>query len=353
MTERYWGETPDGNEVSLYTLINSSGMHVSITNFGAIVTSVLVPDNNGILADVVLGYDNLAPYTEKATNPHFGALVGRYANRIAKGQFTLDGQTHHLPINNGPNSLHGGIRGFDRHTWLGELTQAEVGPSVVLSYHSVDGEEGFPGDLDVRVTYTLTDSNELSIDYVATTDKPTVLNLTNHSYFNLAGAGNGLILDHEVQINADSYTPTDETSIPTGEIRPVECTPFDFRTPHAIGERIDADNEQLTFAKGYDHNFVLNGYEAAGDPRFAARVVEPTSGRVMEVLTTQPAVQFYTANSLKGDLKSADGKVFERRGALCLEAQHFPDSPNHPEFPSTVLRPGETYHHKTIYKFSW
>jgi aldose 1-epimerase len=312
-----------------------------------------VPDRKGKLDDVVLGFDNLSGYLQ-AGNPYFGALIGRYGNRIAGGKFSLDGATYTLAVNNGPNSLHGGKKGFDKVVW----TASSVAPSangavgLELSYQSKAGEEGYPGSLYVKVAYTLTPDNALKIDYTATTDKTTVLNLTNHSYFNLNGAGNGDVLDHVVQINADRITPVDATLIPTGELKSVAGTPFDFRVPTAIGARIDQDEQQIKYGGGYDHNFVLNGAAGTGTPFLAARVVAPKTGRVLEVLTTEPGVQFYTGNFLDGKLKGKKGKVYNKRYAFCLETQHFPDSPNHPEFPTTTLKPGETYKQKTIYRFS-
>jgi aldose 1-epimerase len=311
------------------------------------VVSIHVPDRQGKMADVVLGFDNLDNYLRN--NPYCGAIVGRYANRIAKGRFPLDGVEYKLAQNDGPNSLHGGLKGFDKVAWKArELPQNQ--PTLELTYLSKDGEEGYPGNLSVKVVYSLTDSNELRVDYTATTDKDTVLNLTNHSYFNLAGQGNGDILKHEITINADRFTPIDETLIPTGELRKVEGTALDFRKPSAIGGRINENNEQLKFGKGYDHNYVLNRRGGRLTP--AARVTEPESGRVVEVLTTQPGLQFYTGNFLDGKIHGKGGKVYGHRSAFCLETQHFPDSPNKPAFPSTALKPGQTYHETTIYKFS-
>ena len=342
-----FGKMANGQAIDLYTLKNQNGMQVGITNYGARIVSILAPDRHGNKADVVLGFDNLDGY--QGTNPYFGAVVGRYGNRIAKGQFTLDGVVHQLPINNGPNSLHGGLKGFDKRVWSArEISGSQ--PALELEYHSKDGEEGYPGNLSVKVAYTLTNNNELKIDYTAITDKDTVLNLTNHSYFNLAGQGNGNILKQVMMINADRFTPTDSTQIPTGELRSVSGTPFDFRKPIAIGARINDHNEQLIAGKGYDHNFVLNR-EGPGLV-LAARAVDPESGRVLEVFTTQPGVQFYTGNYLNGTIHGKDGKVYGYRSAFCLETQHFPDSPNHPNFPSTELKPGQTYHEITIFKFS-
>jgi len=343
-----WGKAPDGAAVDLYTLTNDRGMQVKITNWGGIVTSILVPDRQGQLADVALGFETLDPYLQR--HPFFGALAGRYANRIGKGRFTLNGQTYTLARNNGENSLHGGLKGFDKAVWKAR----EIPPGgLELSYLSKDGEEGYPGNLSATVVYTLTDDNELKIDYTATTDKETVVNLTNHSYFNLAGAGTGDILKHEVMLNADRFTPVDAGLIPTGELASVKGTPFDFTQPTAIGARIEEKHEQIVRGKGYDHNFVLNkGTGGAGSLSLAARVTEPTSGRVLEVYTTQPGVQFYTGNFLDGTLTGKGGKTYQRRAGFCLETQHFPDSPNKPNFPSTALKPGEKYHEVTSFKFS-
>jgi aldose 1-epimerase len=343
-----FGKTPDGTAVDLYVLTNARGSEAQITTYGGIVTSLKVPDRNGKLADVVLGYDNLADYLRGS--PYFGALVGRYGNRIAKGKFTLNGVTYQLAINNGPNHLHGGIKGFDKVVWRAEEVRARDGIGLALRYLSKDGEENYPGNLAVKVVYTLTDKDELKIDYTATTDKDTVLSLTNHSYFNLAGAGNGDILGHEMMINADRFTPVDETLIPTGELRSVQGTPLDFRKATAIGARINQDDEQLKFGKGYDHNYVLN--PGSRHLVLAARVYEPRSGRIMEVLTTQPGVQLYSGNFLDGSNVGKGGKPYQQRYGFCLETQHFPDSPNHPNFPSTILRPGETYAQTTVYWFS-
>ena len=349
VTKKPFGKTSDGKDITLYTLKNKSGMEVGIINFGGIVVSLKAPDRNGKFDDVVLGYNELAPY-EKESQPYFGALIGRYGNRIAKGEFKLDGKTYHVPVNNGPNSLHGGKRGFDRRVWDAHESSDAQGDHLHLHYLSPDGEEGYPGNLNVDVTYTLpADKNELRIDYSATTDKDTVLNLTNHSYFNLKGQGNGDILGHELMLNADRFTPDDENLIPTGELKPVAGTPFDFRKSTAIGARIKQDDPQLKLARGYDHNWVLNG---GGKFGLAARVVEPTTGRVLEVSTDQPGVQFYTGNFLDGSEKGKDGKVYNFRYAFCLETQHFPDSPNHPKFPTTELKPGQKFHSSTIFKFS-
>ena len=340
-----FGKTSDGQNVDLYTLTNKNGMQVAITNFGGIVVRIKVADRHGKVEDVVLGYDSLDGYVSDKS--YFGAVVGRYGNRIAQGKFTLDGATYTLARNNGENSLHGGIKGFNKAVWEAREVAAKEGPSVELTYTSKDGEEGYPGNLSVKVVYTLTDRNELKIDYSATTDKKTVLNLTNHSYFNLNPGGSD-ILQHILMIQADKFTPVDAGLIPTGELRSVAGTPFDFRKPTAIGARIEQDDEQLKLGKGYDHNFVLSG-KGVG---LAARVVEPTTGRVLEVLTSEPGVQFYSGNFLDGSARGKGGKTYGRRSAFCLETQHFPDSPNHQKFPTTELKPGEKYHSTTIYKFS-
>ena len=343
-----YGKMPDGAEVDLYTLSNVNGMQAGIITYGGTVVSLTAPDRNGKYADVVLGMDDLAGYM-KAT-AFFGALIGRYGNRIGHAQFTLDGNTYKTPANDNGNTLHGGPAGFDKHVWtVVPGSNSPDGPTLELTYVSKDGEAGFPGTLTAKVFYTLTSKNELKIDYTATTDKPTVVNLTNHSYFNLAGAGEGDVLSHEVTIFADRYTPVDANLIPTGELRPVAGTPFDFTKSTAIGARIEANDEQIKFGKGYDHNWVLNkGFAFVTK---AAEVYEPKSGRVMEVWTAEPALQFYTANFLDGTLQGK-GKTYIRRGALCMETQHYPDSPNHPSFPTTELKPGETYQTTTVYRFS-
>ena len=338
----------DGKDVSIYTLRNKNGMEARITNYGGIVVSLMVPDRSGKLADVVLGYDSLSPYLTQTS--YFGALVGRVANRIGHARFALEGKEYVLAANDGPNHLHGGLRGFNRAVWEVDESTPPSEPTLVLSYLSKDGEEGYPGTLRVKVVYSLSDSNDLRIDYTATTDKPTVLNLTHHSYFNLAGQGVGDILNETVMINADRFTPIDSALIPTGEIRPVQETPMDFRTPHKVGDRINEKDDQLRLGRGYDHNWVLN---RSGDGlSFAARVSEPTSGRIMEVWTTEPAIQLYTGNFLDGKSIGKGGVAYKYRTGLCLETQHFPDSPNRPEFPSCVLRPGETFTSSTIYRFS-
>jgi aldose 1-epimerase len=339
--------TADGQPVELYTLRNARGAEANIMTYGGILQSLKMPDRNGNFGDVVLGYDNLDGYLK--TTPYFGALIGRYGNRIAKGKFTLDGRTYTLATNNYPNALHGGIKGFDKVVW--NVVKADVGPHgprLELHYLSKDGDQGYPGDLDVTATYTLTDDNSLELQYRATTDKDTVLNLTHHSYFNLAGHGD--ILGHVVYINADKFTPVDSTLIPTGELKPVEGTPFDFRTPTAIGARINENNEQLKFAGGYDDNWVIN--KPMGKLGLMARVVDPSSGRVLEVSSDEPGLQFYTGNFLDGTITGKGGWVYQFRDAFCMEPQHYPDSPNEPSFPSVELKPGETYHNTIIYKFS-
>jgi len=343
ITSRPFGKTPDGQTVDLYTLKNAKGAEADISTYGGVVVSLKTPDRSGVPGDIVLGFDDFNGYLKPP--PYFGAIIGRYGNRIAHAKFTLDGVDYTLAKNDGDNSLHGGKRGFDKVVW-----KAATGPGLTLTYLSKDGEEGYPGNLSTTVTYTLTDNNELQIDYKATTDKDTVVNLTNHSYFNLAGQGEGDILAHQVTIYADRFTPVDKGLIPTGELRSVEGTPFDFRQPHAIGERINSGDQQLVIAKGYDHNWVLN---RTGDGLFlAARVTEPKTGRVMEVLTTEPGLQFYTGNFLDGTIRGKGGKVYGPRAAFCMETQHFPDSPNHASFPPVVLKPGSEYHSTTVYRFS-
>jgi aldose 1-epimerase len=348
-TKKSFGKTPDGQPVDLYVLKNKSGAEASVTNYGGAVVSLAVPDRSGKFADVVLGFDAVDGYVNGTS--YFGAIVGRYGNRIGHARFVLDGKTNTLAKNNGENSLHGGIKGFNKAVWTARTFSRKDGQSLELSYLSKDGEEGFPGNLKVRVIYTLTDANALQIEYSATTDKKTVVNLTNHSYFNLAGPGSGDILGHTLQIEADKFTPVDTGLIPTGELRDVAGTPFDFRKPTAIGARIDQDEEQLKLGGGYDHNFVLRRSDDLGES-LAARVVEPTTGRVLEVWTTEPGVQFYTGNFLDGTAKGKGGIAYARRSAFCLETQHYPDSPNQPKFPSVVLNSGERYHTVTTYKFS-
>ncbi len=348
ITREIFGTTPDGTTVYLFTLKNSKGMEARITNYGGILVSLLVPDRSGKPADVVLGYDSLSQYIRD--NPYFGCIVGRYGNRIAKGKFTLDGREYTLATNNGPNHLHGGIKGFDKVVWTPRELTSKEGPSLELTYLSKDGEEGYPGNFTAIVVYTLTGKNEIKISYTATTDKPTIVNLTHHSYFNLAGAGSGDILGHELMIDADRFTPIDSTLIPTGELRSVRGTPLDFTSPVAIGARIGENDPQLHFAGGYDHNFVLNG--KGGKLSLAARAFEKTSGRVMEVFTTEPGLQFYSGNFLDGHNVGKGGKKYEHRYGFCLETQHFPDSPNKPQFPPTRLDPGKTYRTTTVYRFS-
>jgi aldose 1-epimerase len=344
-----FGKLADGTAVELFTLTNPGGVKVDITNYGGIITSLWAPDKSGKLADIVLGYNNIDGYL-KAT-PYFGAIVGRYANRIGLGRFSLDGTEYTLAVNNGKNALHGGLRGFDKVAWRAEPYNGKDRVGLELSYQSKDGEEGYPGTLDVVVRYTLTAQNELIVDYSATTDKATVLNLTQHSYFNLAGHDAGDILGHVLQINAKQITPVDDGLIPTGELKDVAGTPFDFNTPTAIGARIEANDAQLKLGGGYDHNFVLKKDDGP-EPSPAARVVEPTSGRVLEVLTTEPGMQLYTGNFLDGKHVGKGGTPYLKRHGFCLETQHFPDSPNKPQFPSPVLRPGETFQSTTIFRFS-
>lgn len=344
-----FGKTTDGQEVFLYTLRNSSGMEVKITNYGGTIQSIKVPDHNKKFDDVVLGFENVEGYQQPKNTSYFGALIGRYGNRIAKGEFQLNGKLYHLPTNDGPNTLHGGIKGFNAKVWDAKSMHSVDGPALELHYVSKDGEEGFPGNMNVTVRYTLDKKNGLHIDYSATTDQDTVLNLTNHSYFNLAGAGNPSILKNRLTLDADNYTPVDATLIPTGKVESVAGTPFDFRHGTTIGDRIDKDDEQLKLGKGYDHNFVLNH---KGDLSVvAAKVEEPVSGRVLEVYTDQPGLQFYTGNFLDGSVSGGIGGSYVYRSALCLETQHYPDSPNHANFPSVVLKPGQTFHSTTIFRF--
>ncbi len=341
-----FGKTADGQSVELFTFTREGAPTVAITNLGGHIVSILAPDRAGRAADVTLGYRDFAGYL--ADKAYFGCIVGRYANRIAKGRFTLEGKTYTLAVNNGPNSLHGGPTGFQKRVWTPKVVTGPDGDALELTYVSKDGEEGYPGTLTAKVVYSLRKDGGLVIDYTAATDAPTVVNLTNHAYFNLAGEGEGTILGHEMQIEADAFTPVDATLIPTGKLQPVEGTPLDFRKPVVIGARIDALDEQLKAGGGYDHNFVLRG--KTGELRLAARVREPKSGRVLEVLTTEPGIQFYSGNFLDGTVVGKSGKPYVRRGALCLEAQHFPDSPNQPSFPPVVLRPGQTYRQTTVYR---
>ncbi len=339
-----FGRLADGTAVDVFTLVNKAGLEARVTNYGAILVSLKVPDRKGVLADVNLGFDTLDGYL--GTHPYFGAIIGRYGNRIAQARFTLEGVEYRLAANNNANTLHGGIKGFDKVVWTAEPVRSAGGAGVKLTYLSKDGEEGFPGNLSVTVVYTLTDADELEIRYEATTDKATVLNLTNHAYWNLKGEGNGNILGHILRLEADALTAVDSAAnlIPTGEILAASGTPFDFTAPHAIGERI------ALVEGGYDHNFVLRG--GGGTMALAAYVEEPESGRVMEVWTDQPGIQLYTGNFLDGTVVGKGGKAYRKHFAFCLETQHFPDSPNHPNFPSTILEPGQTYRSTTVHKFS-
>lgn len=346
ITSAPFGTTRSGQAATLYTLRNAKGHELKITNYGGAITSLLVPDKNGQVADVVLGFDTLREYEERS--PFFGCITGRFANRIAKGKFTLNGVNYTLPVNNGPNHLHGGISGFDKKIWAARTEKTSDSVRLVLNYTSPDGEEGYPGTLACEVAYTWTNYDELRIDYTATTDRPTIVNLTNHTYFNLAGHDSGSVLDHYLTLNAASFTPADSTSIPYGDIRPVEGTPFDFRTPHTLGERIGASDQQLKYGLGYDHNFVLNG--TAGRLRKVGQLAERETGRVMVVETTEPGVQLYTGNFLN-NVRGKGDAIYPRRGGVCLETQHYPDSPNQPDFPSTVLNPGEKYRSTTVYRF--
>ena len=351
LTPAPFGRTSEGQAVELFTLTNIHGIEVRLTNYGGIITSLKTPDRSGRFDDIVLGYDSLSGYLHDS--PYFGAIVGRYGNRIARGRFTLDGTIYRLAVNNGPNSLHGGLRGFDKVVWNANPFRSEEGTGVALDYTSADMEEGYPGTLRASVTYTLTDADRLIVDYQATSDKPTPVNLTQHSYWNLAGDGTRDILGHELTIYADSMTPVDSTLIPTGEISPVAGTPFDFRTPMPIGARIDQrQNTQIRYGGGYDHNFVLNRGGNVGDGLVhAARVAEPTTGRTLDISTTEPGIQFYSGNFLDGSITGKAGHVYRHRYGLALETQHYPDSPNHPNFPSTILRPGQQYRSRTIFAF--
>ena len=341
-----FGTGPGGKAVDIYTLHNNKGAEARIMTYGGIVVSLKMPDKNGHFDDVVLGYDNLQSYLDKS--PYFGALIGRYGNRIGGAKFNLDGTVCTLDTNDGPNMLHGGFKGFDKRIWTAHAKESADGPELVLTYLSKDGEEGFPGNLKVTAVYTLMNDNSLRLKFRATTDKDTVVNLTHHGYFNLAGSGD--ILNHQVMIPADRFTPVDSTLIPTGELRAVENTPFDFRTPTAIGARIGQEDGQLKFGKGYDHNWVIN--KKTGELSLMARVTEPASGRVMEVWSDEPGLQFYSGNFLDGTITGKGGLVYQHRSAFCMEPQHFPDSPNKPAFPSTELKPGETFSNTIIYHFS-
>ena len=339
----------DGKAIYIYTLRNSNNIEMKITTYGGIVTSLKLPDKNGDMGDVVLGYNDLNDYIKN--NPYFGAIIGRYGNRIGNAKFTLNGQEYTLAKNDGENNLHGGVKGYDKVIWEAEPITGEDSISLKLHYLSKDGEEGFPGNLDVNVIYTLTNENTFRIDYTATTDRSTIVNLTHHTYWNLAGDGSGSILQHELMMNANNFTPVDEGLITTGEIISVMGTPMDFRKPTAIGDSIKSNYKQLKYAGGYDHNWVLNDFNEE-KINFAASVYEPTSGRVMEIFTTEPGLQFYSGNFLDGSIVGKDGNNYEFQSGFCLETQHYPDSPNKPEFPAVTLMPGETYSSTTIYKFS-
>lgn len=349
VSQTAFGHLPDGSAVELFTLSNGRGMEVRAITYGATIQAIRVPDAHGASGDVALGFDSLAGYLGPPPSPYFGAIVGRYANRIANGRFTLDGRVYRLATNNGPNHLHGGVRGFDKVNWHGEPFRHGDSVGVTFTRTSPDGEEGYPGTLSVRVTYTLSPANELTIDYLATTDKATPVNLSQHTYFNLRGEGSGDILGHVLMIAADSFTPVDSTLIPTGTIAPVAGTPFDFRAATAIGARINAPDQQLTHGHGYDHNFVLTRTQPG--LVHAARVIEPTTGRALDVYTTEPGMQFYSGNFLDGTVRGKAGHIYPHRGGFCLESQHYPDSPNHPAFPGTILQPGEEYRSRTVWVF--
>jgi aldose 1-epimerase len=346
ITESPFGQLPDGREATLYTLTNANGMIAKISNLGGVITQIHVPDRDGIMADVVFGYDDVAPYMGESN--YFGALIGRYGNRIANGRFTLDGETHQLDLNDGVNHLHGGTDGFHRRLWEAETFATPKSAGLILSYLSADGDQGYPGNLDTTVIYELRDDNELRIAFHAITDKATPVNLTNHAYFNLAGKGD--ILGHQLTINAEAYTPVGPGLIPVGAPQAVAGTAFDFRTQHAIGARIDQDDAQLRFGSGYDHNFVLKKTQPQA-MEVSARVVDPASGRVLEVLSQEPGIQFYSGNFLSDEI-TGKGRIYGYRSGICLEPQHFPDSPNRPDFPSTILRPGEEYATVMAYRFS-
>ncbi|MDN6322146.1 MAG: aldose epimerase family protein [Halomonas sp.] len=346
----------DGRQVDGYRLTNANGIELQVTNYGGTIMSLKTPNVAGEFDDIVLGFNSLEAYLSdeyRQANPYFGALIGRYGNRIAGGQFSLDGESYSLATNDGSNHLHGGHQGFDKVLWQAEPFKSEAGTGLMLRYTSEDGEEGYPGKLEAEVTYTLTDNNELVVDYRAVTDKATPINLTQHSYFNLKGEGSDTVLDHQLMLNAAEFTPVNETLIPTGEIRSVKGTPFDFTQATLIGERVEQDNEQLVFGGGYDHNFVLaRDNAAANELVLAAKVWEPQSGRMVEVFTTEPAIQFYSGNFLNGDLIGKQGRAYGHRSGFALETQHFPDSPNQKAFPSTILAPGETYRSRTAYRFT-
>ena len=350
MTKAVFGTTPEGEPVDLYTLINPSGMEVRAITLGGTITSIRVPDREGTFDDVALGFDDLEAYLKNP--PFFGSIIGRYANRIARGRFVLDGKTYNLAINNPPNHLHGGNRGFNKVVWKAESFKKDETVGIIFMHTSSDGDEEYPGNLSLRVTYTLTPLNALEVEYEASTDKATPVNLTQHTYFNLAGEGSRDILGHELTIHAGRYTPVDSTLIPTGELSSVEGTPFDFRMPTTIGARIEANDQQIRFGNGYDHNYVLDRAPGESGLFPAAHVVEPTTGRMLDVSTTEPGMQLYTGNFLDGTLKGKGGHTYARRTGFCLETQHFPDSPNKPQFPDTILRPGETYRSKTVFTFS-
>jgi aldose 1-epimerase len=347
VTAAPFGRMPDGKAVTVYTLTNGRGMQVRAITYGAIIQAIRVPDKAGRLGDVALGYDSLPGYL--ATSPYFGAIVGRYANRIARGRFTLEGRTYRLTVNNGINQLHGGIKGFDKVVWAAESFQRRDTVGVRFGLTSPDGDQGYPGRLKVHVSYTLTPANQLIVEYAATTDRPTPVNLSQHTYFNLAGDGNGDILGHVLTIHADRYTPVDSTLTPTGELASIAGRPFDFRAPTRIGARIDQADPQLKNGRGYDHNFVLN--RTGPGLAHAAHVLEPSTGRTLDVFTTEPGVQFYSGNFLDGTITGKSEHVYRHRSGFCLETQHFPDSPNHPSFPSTILRPGEKYRSRTVFAF--
>ncbi len=350
LSKKPFGKTSDGISVEEYTLQNGN-MEVRIITYGGVITSVRVPDRKGETANVVLGFETLKDYETKSL--YFGCITGRYANRIANAKFTLNGTEYKLSANDGTGLLHGGFKGFDKKVWKAKEIRTDKEVGIELSYLSPDGEEGFPGNLDTTVTYTLNANNELSINYNATTNKPTVLTLTNHSYFNLAGEGSGTIFDHELMLNADHYTPVNSVAIPTGELANIEGTPFDFRKLQRIGNRVRSGHEQMVYGRGYDHNWVLNRANPKdGEMMLAARLLEPTSGRILEVLTTEPGIQFYSGNFLPGNLVGPSGNTYRQGDGLCLETQHYPDSPNQPTFPSTVLNPGETYDTTTVFRFS-
>ncbi|EHJ94888.1 aldose epimerase family protein [Vreelandella boliviensis] len=351
-----FGHLPDGRQVDVYQFTNANGIELRVTNYGGIILSLKTPNVDGEFDDIALGFDSLEAYLSdeyRQANPYFGALIGRYGNRIAGGQFSLNGESYSLATNDGSNHLHGGDQGFDKVLWQAEPFESEAGTGLVLRYTSEDGEEGYPGRLETEVTYTLTDNDELMVDYRAVTDKATPINLTQHSYFNLKGEGSDTILDHQLMINAPGFTPVNDTLIPSGELRSVDGTPFDFTQLTLIGERIEQDNEQLAYGGGYDHNFVLDRDNAAADELvLAAKVWEPASGRMVEITTTEPAIQFYSGNFLNGDLTGKQGQTYGHRSGFALETQHYPDSPNQEAFPSTILEPGDTYRSRTVYRFS-